>query len=142
MEDWVLWVIAAGVMAVGELATLSLFLGPIAVAALAGSLAALVGVGLALQIGVFVLVAVASLGVLRPVARRHLKMPGHLRTGAAALVGREAEVLERVDGRGGQVKLAGEVWTARAYDPDEVLEPGVRAHVMEIEGATALVTSA
>jgi membrane protein implicated in regulation of membrane protease activity len=142
MEDWVLWVIGAGVMAVGEMFTLSFFLGPVAVAALVAALAALVGAGLVLQIAVFILVAVGSVGVLRPVARRHLKIPSQLRTGTAALVGRQAEVLERVDGRGGQVKLAGEVWSARAYDEDEVLEPGARVHVMEIEGATALVTDA
>ena len=137
-----LWVIGAGVMAVGEMFTLSFFLGPVAVAALVAALAALVGAGLALQIVVFIVVAVGSIGVLRPVARRHLKIPSQLRTGTAALVGRQAEVLERVDARGGQVKLAGEVWSARSYDEDEVLEPGARVHVMEIEGATALVTDA
>ena len=48
-------------------------------------------------------------------------------------------MLERVDRDGGQVKIGGEVWTARAYDEDEVLEPGARVEVMKIEGATALV---
>jgi membrane protein implicated in regulation of membrane protease activity len=48
-------------------------------------------------------------------------------------------VVTRVDGDGGQVKLAGEVWSARAFDEDEVLEPGTRVQVMQIEGATALV---
>jgi membrane protein implicated in regulation of membrane protease activity len=142
MEDWVVWVIVAGLAAVGEMFTLGFFLGPLAVAALGSAVAAVVGAGLALQIMVFVLVSVASVGVLRPVARRHLKVPSQLRTGTAALVGRQAEVLERVDARGGQVKLAGEVWSARSYDEDEVLEPGARVHVMEIEGATALVTEA
>ena len=80
--------------------------------------------------------------MLRPVARRHLKTPSQLRTGTQALVGKQAEVLERVDGRGGQIKLAGEVWTARTYDEDDVLEVGARAHVMKIDGATALVVEA
>jgi membrane protein implicated in regulation of membrane protease activity len=55
-------------------------------------------------------------------------------------VGTRAVVLERVDADGGQVKIGGEVWTARAYDEDEVLEKGARAHVMKIDGATALVS--
>ena len=63
-----------------------------------------------------------------------------MRTGTAALVGERAVVLERVDGDGGQIKLAGEVWTARAYDEDEVLEAGARVQVMQIQGATALVS--
>ena len=78
--------------------------------------------------------------MLRPVARRHLRTPAQLRTGTAALVGEQAVVLERVDRDGGQVKLAGEIWTARAFDEDEVLEEGARVRVMQIEGATALVS--
>ena len=74
-----------------------------------------------------------------PIARRHLKTPASLRTGTAALVGRPATVIQRVDRSGGQVKLGGEVWTARSYDEDDSFEPGARVEVMKIEGATALV---
>ena len=142
MEDWVLWMIAAGVLAVGEIISLSFFMGPVAVAAIAAALAAAAGGGLAVQIVVFIVVSIASIGVLRPVARRHLKTPSQLRTGTQALVGKQAEVLERVDRRGGQIKLAGEIWTARSYDEDDVLEAGTQAHVMKIDGATALVVEA
>jgi membrane protein implicated in regulation of membrane protease activity len=78
--------------------------------------------------------------VLRPIARRHLHTPAKLRTGTAALVGAKAVVLQRVDADGGQVKIGGEIWTARAYDDDDVLEPGTRCEVLKIEGATALVS--
>jgi membrane protein implicated in regulation of membrane protease activity len=139
MDEWVIWMIAAGVFAVGEIATLGFFLGPIAVAALLAAVVSLAGGGLAFQLVVFIVASVASLGVLRPIARRHMRTPSRLRSGAAALVGQEAVVLERVDRDSGQVKLAGEVWSARAYDEDEVLEPGARVHVIKIEGATALV---
>jgi membrane protein implicated in regulation of membrane protease activity len=139
MEDWVWWMIAAGVLAVGEIATLGFFLGPIAIAAVAAAIVALVGGGLAVQWVVFIAMSLASLLVLRPIATRHLRTPAQLRTGTAALVGSPALVLERVDRDGGQVKLAGEVWTARAYDEDESFEPGARVEVMKIDGATALV---
>ena len=141
MPEWVIWMIAAGVLAVGEMATLSFFLGPIAIAAVFAAAAALAGVGLALQILVFTLAAAASLLVLRPIAKGHLRTPAQLRTGTAALVGADALVTERVDAHGGQVKLSGELWTARAFDDDEVIEPGVRVRVMLIEGATALVSN-
>ena len=140
MEEWVIWMIAAGVLAVGEIISLSFFLGPIAVAAAVAGVAAMIGAGLALQIVVFILASAASIGLLRPIARRHLRTPAQLRTGTAALVGEQAVVLERVDRDGGQIKLAGEVWTARAFDEDEVLEPGARVQVMQIQGATALVS--
>jgi membrane protein implicated in regulation of membrane protease activity len=139
MPDWVIWSIAAGVLAGGEILSLSFFLGPIAVAAALAAVAAGVGAGLALQIIIFTIASAASLSVLRPIARRHMKTPAQLRTGTAALVGRHAVVLERVDRDHGQIKLAGEVWSARAYDDDEVLEPGARVQVLKIEGATALV---
>jgi membrane protein implicated in regulation of membrane protease activity len=139
MDEWVWWMIAAGALAVGEIATVGFFLGPIAVAAVLAAVVALAGGGLALQSVVFIAASIASLLVLRPLARRHLHTPARLRSGTAALVGSRAVVLERVDVNGGQVKIGGEIWSARTYDEDEVLEPGVRATVMEIDGATALV---
>ena len=139
MDDWVLWMIAAGVLAVGEMLTVSFFLGPIAVAAVTAAIVALVGGPVALQWIVFTVVAGASLVVLRPIARRHLHMPAQLRTGTAALVGATAVVVNRVDRDGGTVKLNGEIWTARAYDEDHAFEPGTRVEVMKIDGATALV---
>ncbi len=142
MPAWVLWMIAAGALAVGEILTLSFFLGPIALAAALAAVAALIGAGVALQVIVFTLASASSLLLLRPIARRHLHTPPQIRTGTAALVGEHAVVIERVDRDGGSVKLKGEVWTARAFDEDEILEPGTRAHVMKIEGATALVSDA
>jgi membrane protein implicated in regulation of membrane protease activity len=139
MEDWVWWMIAAGVLAVGEIATLGFFLGPIAVAATLTAIVALVGGGLAVQWIVFIAASLGSVLVLRPVARRHLRTPARLRTGTAALVGGRAVVLERVDANGGQVKIGGETWSARAYDEDDAFEPGARVEVMKIDGATALV---
>src|SRR5215204_5249216 len=140
MEEWVWWMIAAGALAVGEIITVSFFLGPIAVAALLAAVVAVAGAGLAVQWIVFIVASLASLGILRPIARRHIKMPARTRTGTAALVGSRAVVLERVDADSGMVKIGGEVWTARAYDEDEILAPGARAHVMKIDGATALVS--
>lgn len=139
MEDWVWWMIAAGALAVGEIWTMGFFLGPIAIAAALAAIVALTGVGVAVQLVVFIAAAAASLALLRPIARRHMQTPARLRTGSAALVGSKALVLERVDADGGQVKIGGEIWTARAFDDDDVIEPGARVEVLKIEGATALV---
>jgi membrane protein implicated in regulation of membrane protease activity len=139
VDDWVLWMIAAGVLAVGEVATTGFFLGPIAVAAILAGLAALVS-GIAVQLLVFIVASVASLAFLRPIARRHLHTPARIRTGTAALVGARAVVLQRVDADAGQVRIGGEVWSARAFDEDAVMEPGARVDVIKIEGATALVS--
>jgi len=37
------------------------------------------------------------------------------------------------------VKIGGEVWSARAFFDDQVIEPGANVEVAKIEGATALV---
>lgn len=92
-----------------------------------------------LQIVVFGAGSFASLGLLRPVARRHLKMPHAIRTGTAALEGAKAVVLQRVDGRGGRVKIGGEEWSARSFASDEAFDVGTEVEVAQIEGATALV---
>jgi membrane protein implicated in regulation of membrane protease activity len=140
MAAWVAWAIVAVALAVGEIFTPGLFfLGPIAVAAVVSAVVAAIGAGVAVQVGVFAAAALASLAVLRPLARAHLRMPPALRTGTAALVGARAVVLQRVDEHGGRIKLGGEEWTARSYVPDQVFEPGARVEVAEIQGATALV---
>ena len=139
MDEWVYWMIAAGAFAAGEIFTLGFFLGPIAIAATLAAIVALAGGGVALQLLVFSVTAVASVGVLRPIARRHLRTPAQLRTGTASLVGARAVVLEQVTADSGCVKIGGEIWTARTYDEDAVLEPGTRVDVMKIDGATALV---
>jgi len=140
VSDWLIWVIVAVVLAVGEIATPGLFvLGPVALAALLALLVAALGGPMLLQLIVFGVASIASLALLRPVARRHLRMPAQLRTGTDALVGARATVLQRVDVDGGRVKIGGEEWSARAYMEGQVLEPGTRVEVAKIEGATALV---
>ena len=140
MPDWLIWAIVAIALAVGEIVTPGLFiLGPVAVAAVVAGLLALAGVGAALQLIVFIAGSLASLLVLRPLAKQHLHMPAALRTGTAALEGTKAVVLQRVDVHGGRVRIGGEEWSARAFMEDGVYEPGERVEVIKIEGATALV---
>jgi len=135
-----LWLIAAVLLAIGELLTPGLFfLGPVAVAAVGAAIAAGIGGGIILELIVFIAVSLGSLAFLRPIARRHIRMPALTRTGTAALVGTKATVLQRVDANGGRVRIGGEEWSARAFFEGQTLEPGARVEVAKIEGATALV---
>ena len=139
MPDWVLWVILAAVLAIGEVLTLGFLLGLLALAAVAAGIVAALGAGLIVQFVVFIAASLASLALIRPIAQRHLRTPARLRTGTAALVGTKAVVTERVDDLSGQVKIGGETWSARAFMEGQVIEPGARVEVAKIEGATALV---
>ena len=142
MDAWILWLIAAVIFAVAEVINLSFFLFPFAIGAAGAAAVGLAGGGLALELITFAALTGVSFTVVRPIARRHLTVPPHIRTGTAALIGRTGIVTERIvnDEGVGAVRLDGEVWTARAYDEDQVIEAGTRVHVLEIRGATALVS--
>jgi membrane protein implicated in regulation of membrane protease activity len=139
METWLIWLIVAVAFGVGEIATLGFFLAPFAGGALIAALVSGAGAGDVASWVAFLVVSVVLLAALRPVALQHRRQAPQLRTGTAALVGRTATVVERVGGDEGCVRLDGEIWTARAYDEDQVYEPGTRVQVLEIKGATALV---
>jgi len=142
MDGWILWLIAACILGIGEMHQGGLYLLPFAFGAALAAVLGLLGVGALLSGTVFLITSVIVVGALRPVARRHRQLPPSIRTGAAALVGRRATVLERIanDEGVGCVEIeGGEVWTARSYDEDEVIEAGERVEVVEIKGATALV---
>ncbi|HYM56086.1 MAG TPA: NfeD family protein [Solirubrobacteraceae bacterium] len=142
MDGWIIWVVAACILGIGEMHQGGLYLLPFAVGAGLAAVVSLLGVGALLAAIVFMLASGIVFATLRPVARRHRRLPPAIRTGAAALVGRRAMVLERIanDEGVGCVKIeGGEVWTARSYDDDEVIDVGERVEVVEIRGATALV---
>jgi membrane protein implicated in regulation of membrane protease activity len=142
MDAWLIWLIAAVVFGIGEIATLGFFLAPFAGGALVAALLSAVGAGTAIGWAAFLVVSLVLLAALRPIARAHRSQPPRLRTGTAALVGKTGMVVERIanDEGVGCVRIEGEVWTARSYDDDEVIDAGKRVQVVEIRGATALVT--
>jgi membrane protein implicated in regulation of membrane protease activity len=140
IDAWVWWLIVAAGLGIPLVLTAMPELGMFAVGALAASVVAALGGGIVAQVLVFVGVSVALLVVVRPIAARHRAgQTGHA-SGIDALKGRQAVVLERVsaDG-GGRIKLAGEVWSARSLDEDQVFEPGRQVDVVDIDGATAVV---
>ena len=138
---WVAWVIAGCLLAVGEMLTTGFFLAPFAAGAFLAALLDLAGAGAAISIAAFAVVTALLFALVRPIARRHLHAPPQIRTGTAALIGRPAIVLQRISNRegAGTVKIDGEVWSARSFDDDRVIEAGERVNVIAIRGATALV---
>lgn len=140
MSAWVWWIAGAVILGVIEIFTVDLIFGMISVAALVAGGISLFRLGLAWELVAFCVSAIALLVLVRPIAKRHLRVSTpQTRTGVAALVGKQAVVVERVDANSGRVKLDGEIWSARAYDPTQAIEPGSTVDVMEIDGATALV---
>jgi membrane protein implicated in regulation of membrane protease activity len=136
---WVVWLIAAVVLGVAEYFTLTLAFGLLAAAALVAALVAGLGGPLMAQVLAFAIAGGVGLLIVRPIARRQMTHPQLVREGSYALVGKKAVVVEEVTGSQGLIKLSGEVWSARAFDEDQVIPAGSVVDVMEIEGATAIV---
>jgi membrane protein implicated in regulation of membrane protease activity len=88
---------------------------------------------------VFVVVSLLLVVLVRPVLRKRLTPARGLPTGIEALEGKSALVLDRVARDEGQVKLDGQVWTARPFNDGDIYEPGESVTVMHIDGATAVV---
>jgi membrane protein implicated in regulation of membrane protease activity len=139
MRDWLLWLLLGVGLAVAELLSLDLVLIMVSAGAFAAAGGAVLGLPLLFQALLFALVSTLALVLVRPVARAHLERGAPLVTGVAALVGKDALVLEEVGTSSGLVKIDGEQWTARPFQDGQVIEPGTTVEVITIQGATALV---
>ncbi|MFL6052364.1 MAG: NfeD family protein [Actinoallomurus sp.] len=139
MPAWVVWLIVAAVLGIAEVTTLTFALGLMAVGALVAAVAASAGLPLVIQVLMFGATSAAGLAAVRPIALRHVRQPPLLRSGTAALVGREALTLTEVSRYSGRVRIGGEEWSARPYDPGVVIPEGATVDVLAIEGVTALV---
>jgi membrane protein implicated in regulation of membrane protease activity len=138
-NQWAGWFAAAALLGVAELVSMDFVLLMLALGLAGGGVADLLGAPLPLQVLVAVVVAMGTLVFVRPSVVRRLHHGPELRTGHAALVGRSAVVTEQVTSQAGQVRLAGEIWTARPYDDSLVIPAGSTVDILEIKGATAVV---
>jgi membrane protein implicated in regulation of membrane protease activity len=136
---WAVWLGLSIVLGVAELASLDLVLLMLAAGALGGVVTAALGAGVVLQVLVAAATAVAMLALVRPSMAARLHSGPDLKHGFAGLVGAEGFAVAEVTSQGGQVKLAGEIWTARPYSEDAVIPAGAKVQVFEIRGATAYV---
>jgi membrane protein implicated in regulation of membrane protease activity len=140
---WETWLLAAVGLGVVELISLDLIFMMLAIGCVVGVLSALLGAPGVLTLLLAMGSAVGLLAFLRPNLVRTLHAGPDLKTGPAALVGRPVQVLTLLaPGQSGRVKIGGDEWTAAPYDEFDEIEPGERAEVVEIRGATAYVRRA
>ena len=139
LQDWQAWLALSIALGVAELFSLDLMLLMLAMGALVGMTAGLIGLPVAVQIVAAVAASVGMLALVRPNIVKRLHSGPELRLGHQALVGRQGIVLDEVSAQGGQIRIGSEVWSARPYDETEVIAPGEAVDVFEIRGATALV---
>ena len=139
-HGWLAWVGIALALGAIELASVDFVFLMLAGGALAGALAAVLGVPVVGQVLVSLAVAALALLLVRPVIKRQFTVPDARDIGTAAQIGRSALVLSTVTGTDGRIKLGGETWTARTAPDAAACLPGQEVRVVSIEGATAIVT--
>ena len=139
------WLALALALAAFEVASIDFVFLMFVVGALAGAAAAALGAPFVLQVIIGVGVSLLMLGVVRPVVVRRIHGGPPTLTGAAALVGTTARVVEAVTDKGGRVKIGGEVWSARSTPESaasaSAIMPGQPVRVVSIDGATAVVAA-
>jgi membrane protein implicated in regulation of membrane protease activity len=138
-QDWQAWLGLAIALGVAELFSLDLMLLMMASGALAGMAMAMLGFVWPVQVVVAVAVSIGMVALVRPNIVKRLHSGPELTLGHAALVGKQGVVVDEVSMQSGQIRVGGELWTARPYDETEVIEPGAPVDIFEIKGATAYV---
>lgn len=140
--DIVVWAAVAALALVGEILTVSFFLLFFSVGALVALLMAFLGLGVAFQVGGFVVAVALSMSVLRPAILHRISLREsekyESRVGVTGKTGVVTSVIE--PGGSGTVRIgSGEFWTARSLYPGQRIESGVRVRVLDTDGLTALV---
>ena len=143
MDPWLLWLIAAGLFAAGEIVSLDLVLLMFAGGALGGVAVALLGGATVLQLLAFIVVSGLLLAVVRPIAKKHLTERTPLQLdGVDSLIGRTAKVTREIDISGGRIRMGADEWSARTQHSGEVFAIGDTVRILEVDGATAVVGDA
>ncbi len=111
-----------------------------ALGALAALISALLGAQVWLQAVWFIVISVLALVITRPLAKKYVNSRTQA-TNADMLIGQECIVTETIDKLHGTgaVSVAGKVWTARADDPEMIIEKGSVAVIERIEGVKLIV---
>jgi membrane protein implicated in regulation of membrane protease activity len=140
---WLLWLIGAGALAVGEMFTLDLVLLMLAGGAVGGMAVALLGGALWLQLATFIIISGVLLVAVRPIAKKQLtdRTPLQL-DGVDTLIGRTALVTADVDASGGRIRMGADEWSARSQHSAESFTVGETVRILQVDGATAVVGDA
>ena len=143
MDPWLLWLIAAGLFAAGEIVSLDLVLLMFAGGAIGGMAVALLGGATVLQMVAFIAISGVLLALVRPIATKHLTQGTPLQLdGVDTLIGRTAKVTREIDSSSGRIRMGADEWSARTQHSGESFAVGDTVRILQVDGATAVVGDA
>ncbi|MBR7161346.1 MAG: NfeD family protein [Clostridia bacterium] len=129
---WLFVIVAAILVEASTVSLVSIWFVPSACIAM---ILALCGVKLWIQLTVFFVVFILLMLILKPIFKKNIGLK-IVPTNADALIGMQAVVIEPIDNlhAKGQVRVRGQVWTARSSDGDVTFEEGQTVNIVKIEG--------
>ena len=136
-----LWLAAAVIFVLVEAGTLGLTSIWFAFGSLAALAASLLHFGIPVQVACFLLAAGLLLTMIRPVTRKYLRI-GTEKTNADRIIGMKGIVLQAIDNQAatGQVRVGGQIWTARSQDPTVTYPEGSEVTIRSISGVKVIVS--
>lgn len=140
---WVYWLIAAGVFFVIEIATIGFLIFWLGIGALLAMIASFFIDSFVVQFVVFLISSTLLIIFTKPLIDKFVKIPNEVKTNAYSIIGKKAIVILPINNitGNGQIKIDGEVWSAKSYN-DEEIPKDIEVEVVEIDGVRAVVKAA
>jgi len=132
------WLLLVIIFIVIEAFTFALTSIWFAIGSLFALVVALIGIDFPIQIISFFVVSIVLLIFTRPIAKNYLHI-GSEKTNIDSIIGKKAIVIKEIQSyKTGQVRIDGQIWTAKSIDSDFISE-GVEVEVVLIEGVKVVV---
>ena len=140
MEMWLVWLIVAGFFFILEMATTGFLVCWLGVGALLAMFLSFVIDNVVLQVVVFAIASIILILLTKPLVKKFVDKKT-IPTNIDSIIGKEGMVTETIDSvKGvGQVKLSGEIWSAKSLIENEVIEKDTRVTVKKIDGVKLVV---
>ena len=137
---WIFWLIAAGIFFIIEMATIGFLVFWLGIGALLAMLTSFITDSILIQVLVFVITSIILLIFTRPLVNKFVKIPKEVKTNAYSIIGKKAIVISKINNieGNGQVKIDGDVWSAKSFDDEDIPE-NTEVEIVEIDGVKAVV---
>ena len=139
---WLVWLVIAAVLFVGEILTAGFLLLWFAIAAVVAMFVSFITTNLFIQILIFLIVSVLLLIFTRPLLSKYTNKDNTI-TNSNAIIGKTAIVTEDISllNSTGQINVDGEIWSAKTMDPNLIIPKGSKVEIIGIDGVKACVAS-
>ena len=138
---WAIWLIAAGVFFIAEIATTGFLIFWLGLGSLLAMVTSFITDSILIQTIVFVVSSTLLILLTKPFVKKITKKDKTIVTNAFSIVGKDAIVTTTIDPKQGigQIKVDGETWSAKCSD-DIVIEKGTEVKILAIDGVKAVVS--